>query len=166
VPIFKRGRHTAVSNYRPISILNNFSKVFLFIIQYHVLHYVELNPNQYGFTKSKSALGNFVTLLDFMSPVVHGQRQADAVYFHPSNASDLVPHNMLLHKLSIFGLLDGYVSWFHNYLTNRQSRARLSGTLPLLFRVISGVPQGSVLRFFISTNSLMPYVPPLTIENF
>jgi hypothetical protein len=64
-----------------------------------------------------------------MSPVVRGQRQADIVYFDLSNDFDLVPHNMLLHKLSSFGLSDGYVSWFCSYLTNRQSRFHFSGTL-------------------------------------
>jgi hypothetical protein len=50
VPVFKGGIHTAVSNYRPISILNNFSVLFEFITHDHVLCYVKLNPNQHGFT--------------------------------------------------------------------------------------------------------------------
>jgi hypothetical protein len=35
VPVFKRGNHAAMSYYRPISILNNFSKLFEFIIHYN-----------------------------------------------------------------------------------------------------------------------------------
>jgi hypothetical protein len=54
VPIFKRGSHAAVSSYRPISILNNFSKLFEFIVHDHILHFVKFNPNQHGFTRSKS----------------------------------------------------------------------------------------------------------------
>jgi hypothetical protein len=149
VPIFKRGSHAAVSNYRPISILNNFSKLFESIIHDHVLHFVKLNPNQHGFTRTKSTVTNLVTFLDFLTPVVRGQRQADAVYFDLSNAFDLVPHNMLLHKLSSFGFSDAYVSWFRSYFTNRQSRVRVSGTLSLPFQVTSGVPQGSVLGPFL-----------------
>jgi hypothetical protein len=79
VPVFKRGNHEAGSNYRPISTLNNFSKLLEFIIHDHVLHYVKLNPNQHGFTKSKSTVINLVTFLDFMTPVVHSQRQANAI---------------------------------------------------------------------------------------
>jgi hypothetical protein len=53
VPVFKRGNHAAVSNYRPISILSNFSKLFEFIIHDYVSHYAKFNPNQYGFTRTK-----------------------------------------------------------------------------------------------------------------
>jgi hypothetical protein len=54
-----------------------------------------------------------------------------------------------LHKLSSFGFSDGYVSWFRSYLTDRQSRVRISGTLSLPFKATSGVPQGSVLGPFL-----------------
>jgi hypothetical protein len=84
-----------------------------------------------------------------MTPVVRGKRQADAVYFDLSNVFDLAHHNMLLHKLSSFGFSDAYVSWFHSFLTNRQSRIWVSGTLSLRFQVTSGVPQDSVLGPFL-----------------
>jgi hypothetical protein len=61
VPVFKRGNHAAMSNYRPISILNNFSKLFEFTIHDHVLHYAKFNPNQHGFTRTKSTVTNLVT---------------------------------------------------------------------------------------------------------
>jgi hypothetical protein len=35
VPVFKRGNHAAMSNCRPISILNSFSKLFEFVIHDH-----------------------------------------------------------------------------------------------------------------------------------
>jgi hypothetical protein len=38
VPVFKRANHAAASNCRPISILNNLSKLLEFIIHDHVLH--------------------------------------------------------------------------------------------------------------------------------
>jgi tRNA A58 N-methylase Trm61 len=110
VPVFKRGNHAAMSNYRPISILNNFSKLFEFTIHHHFSYYAKCNPNQHGFSKTKYTVTYLVT------PVVRGQRQADAIYFDLSNAFDLVPHNVLLHKLGSFGFYDVYVSCFRSYL--------------------------------------------------
>jgi hypothetical protein len=77
------------------------------------------------------------------------QRQADDIYFVLSNAFHLGPHNVLLHKLGSFGFSDAYVSWFCNYLTNRQCKVCDCGTLCQPFQVISGMPQGSVLGPFL-----------------
>jgi hypothetical protein len=158
VPVFKRGNHAAVSNYRHIFILSIFSTLSEFIIHNHVVHYVKLNRNQYGFTTSKSTITNLVTFLDFMTPVVRGQRQADAVYFDLSDDFDLVPNNLLLHKLSSFGLSDDYVGWFCNYLTNRQSRIRVSVTLSLLFQITFVCRKALFWGLYFSTYSLMAYV--------
>jgi hypothetical protein len=43
VPVFKKGNTASVSNYRPISICNNFSKLFELVIHDRVSHYLSLN---------------------------------------------------------------------------------------------------------------------------
>jgi hypothetical protein len=53
VPVLKSGDHASVSNYQPISILNNFSKIFECIIHDHVSQYTKLHPNQHGFSNLK-----------------------------------------------------------------------------------------------------------------
>jgi hypothetical protein len=91
-----------------------------------------------------------VTFLDLLTPVVRGQRQSDAILFF--HASDLVPHSMLLHKLSSVGFSDANVRWFRSYLTNTQSGVRVSGILSLPFQVMSGVPQKALFwGLFFST---------------
>jgi hypothetical protein len=126
VPVFKRGSHATMSNYRPISILKSFSKLFEFIIHDYVSHYAKFNQNQHGFTRNESTVSNVVTFLDFLTPAVCSQHQADAIYFDLSNAFSLVSYNMLLHKLGSFGFSDAYVSLFCGHLTNRQSRVCIS----------------------------------------
>ena len=123
VPIYKKGNSTIIANYRPISILNNFSKVFEIIICNHVSYYLQskLNSCQHGFIKSRSTTSNLVNYLDYITPLVSSQRQVDAIYFDFSSAFDLVSHNLLLNKLSSFGLSSAYVSWFCSYLTDRFS---------------------------------------------
>jgi sarcosine oxidase/L-pipecolate oxidase len=86
-----------------------------------------------------------VTYLNSILPSVSTQGQTDSVYFDLSNAFDIIPHNILLHKLSNFGLSSSYVDWFHSYLVNRQSFVHISGTLSFSYLVKSGVPQGSTL---------------------
>jgi hypothetical protein len=73
--------HAAVSNYRPLHILSNFFKFSEFIIHGHVSHYAIFNLTQHGSTRTKSTVTNLVTFLDFLTSVVRGQRQVDAVHF-------------------------------------------------------------------------------------
>jgi hypothetical protein len=141
VAVFKKGNSASVSNYRPISILKNFSKLFELIVQDHISHHFKfkLDACQHGFTKSKSTITNLVTYFEFITPLVTSQGQADDIYFDLSSAFHLVQ------KLSAFGVSDGYVNWFCSYLTNRKSQVRVSKTLSWPFVMPSGVPQGSVL---------------------
>jgi hypothetical protein len=92
-----------------------------------------------------STTSNLVTYLDYITPLVSSQRQVDAVYFDFSSALDLVSHTLLLGKLSSFGLTSACVSWFRSYLTDRFSCVKISGIFSAPFRILCGVPQGSVL---------------------
>jgi hypothetical protein len=78
-------------------------------------------------------------------PSVGTQGQTNSIYFDLNNAFDIVSHNILLRKLSNFGISSSYVDWFHSYLVNRQCFVRISGTLSFSYLVKSGVPQGSTL---------------------
>jgi hypothetical protein len=98
-----------IINYRPISILNTFSKIFELIIYDHVSHSFKskLNPCRHGFTKSKSTITNLLTCIEFITLLVSSQSQVDAIYFDLSSAFDLVSHTLLLQKLRAFGLYGG-----------------------------------------------------------
>jgi hypothetical protein len=116
-PCFQKGQSSSVRNYRPIPILNDFSRVFEFIIHDHICLFFfksKLNSCQHGFIKSKSTITNFVTFLDFVTPLVRSQGQVDSIYFAFSNAFGILPHALLLHKLKN----SGYINWCHSYLTD------------------------------------------------
>jgi hypothetical protein len=140
VRILKKGNSSFVSNYRPISLLNNFSKAFEFAIHGHMSHYSKhkINLSQHGFLKFKSTTTNLVTYLDFISPLVISQRQVDSIYFDLSSAFDLVPHPIILQKLCAYGHSDGKVNWLFIYLINRQSSVRVLDSFRYLLNIFRG----------------------------
>jgi hypothetical protein len=81
--VFNKGDSTIVSNYRSISILNNFSKIFEFIVYDHLYNFFKyrLNPSQHGFRKFSSTATSVVTYLNSIIPSVSSQGQTDSVYF-------------------------------------------------------------------------------------
>jgi len=68
----------------------------------------------------------------------------DAIYLDLAKAFDKVPHERLLRKLVSHGIEEVW-HWLENWLKGREQR--------VCIKVLSGVPQGSVLclYFFLST---------------
>lgn len=63
-PSYKTENKENISNYRPISMLSNFSKIFEKIIKTRLITFLE--KNQFGFRPGKSTTGALYTTIKFL----------------------------------------------------------------------------------------------------
>ena len=62
-----------------------------------------------------------------------------------SKAFDCLPHDILLDKLSAYGMSTDSVSLLESYLSNRKQQIKINGILSSWSDIQKGVPQGSIL---------------------
>ena len=80
IPLYKSGNQMSVNNYRPVSVLPVFSKIYEKIVykwlyDYIVLHNV-LYDKQFGFRKKHSSYMALITLMD---PLTEALERGEAV---------------------------------------------------------------------------------------
>ena len=77
-------------------------------------------------------------LLDEGAPV-------DIFYFDFKKAFDRVPHNRLIYKLECLGIRGKVLDVIRDFLTDRTFKVCIKGKMSQFKKVLSGIPQGSVL---------------------
>jgi hypothetical protein len=149
VLIFKKGAKAEACNYRPISLTCVCCRVMESIIKEDIVGHLDRNKiiknSQHGFKAGRSCTTN---LLEFFEPVTKAVDQGkpvDIVYLDFATAFDKVPHGRLLNKLAVAGISGNLYRWIKDWLTDRYQRVVINGQYSEWTRVLSGVPQGSVL---------------------
>ena len=74
-----------------------------------------------------------------------------------SAAFDTIDHSILLNRLSVnFGISGMALTWFTSYLTERSQSVYVEGNYSSDFKLMYGVPQGSVLGPVLFTMYMLP----------
>ena len=148
-PVFKKGKQTDPSNYRPISLTSIVCKILEKIIREKMFHHLVTNKlisdSQHGFIKGKSCLTN---LIEFFENIINWNDEnnpIDCIYLDISRAFDTVAHRKLIMKLKKYGFGEKLITWIKNWLLNRKQRVILNGEKSNWRNVLSGTPQGTVL---------------------
>ena len=147
VPVHKSANRSSVTNYRPISLLSNTSKILEQLIYNKVIKHIcnDISLSQFGFMRGRSTLQQLLLYFDHIYNSVSSGCQVDAIYLDIRKAFDSVPHCELLLKLWKIGISGKLWNWFRCYLSNRLQCVTISNSHSDLLPVLSGVPQGSIL---------------------
>ena len=148
-PIHKSGPDNDLKNYRPISQLKVFSKIFETLMKVYLINYLEtrniLNPSQYGFRRNCSTFKALNVFSNNILSAIDKKLHVLSIFIDFAKAFDTVNHKILINKMHHYGIRGTLLSWFKDYLTDRHHYVVFNCKKSTATPVNLGVPQGSVL---------------------
>ena len=159
IPIYKGEDKSDPGNYRPISLLSNFNRIFekvmfkrlkAFLDKYEVLY-----RSQYGFRDKHSAQHAILDIVNNLQSNFDNKLFSCGIFIDLKKAFDTVNHSILLDKLRHYGIRGVINDWFSSYLTGRTQTTEVNSYIsdkvvnpsvlgPLLFLIfINDIPNSS-----------------------
>ena len=148
-PIFKKGNTEDVGNFRPVSTLSIFGKIFEKVIYRRIYDFALsqniLDQNQFGFRKSHGTSYAVNYSMKIVLDALKDKQHVLGIFIDLSKAFDTIDHSTLLVKLDRYGIRGNANCLIKSYLSNRVQYTEIHNEKSDPLTVIFGVPQGSVL---------------------
>ena len=173
VPIFKKEDPLLCKNYRPISLLPIFSKIFVKIIYTRMYKFLDKNhllyDKQFGFRNKHSTSHALINLTESIKNYLDNKELVSGIFIDLEKAFDTVNHEILCNKLTYYGFRGKFNELIKSILSNRKQYVSINGYDYENLDINCGVPQGSTLGpllFIIYINDLQHSLKFATTSHF
>ena len=148
-PIHKGGSKQDPERYRPVSLTSHIAKVFERVVKKKIEKYLvdnaKLNKGQHGSVQGRSTQTELLAHYNDIYDAISEGKRIDTVYLDFAKAFDKVDHKILLQKVRNHGIGGKIGRWIEEFLKDRKFRVVVNGCMSDEAKVLSGVPQGTVL---------------------
>ena len=164
MPVYKNDDSNLTENYRPICVLPAVSEVYELVLKYQISSYFHeiLSNILRGSRAGYSTQHALIRLLGKWRRCLDRSGLVGTILMDLSKAYDCLPHDLLIAKLTAYGLDISSLGLFYSYLNNHYYRAKI-GSYRSTARKI-GVPRGSILGLLL-LNIFINYVCLINLDS-
>lgn len=169
-PIHKKGSINDYQNYRPISLLPSFSKIFELAycnqIMGHLIKNNVFSNSQHGYLRGRSVQ---TAIFDFLVKITEAFEQKNlalGLFLDLTKAYDCLSVEVLLKKMHNYGITGSALEWVRSYFSRRIQLVEIAVNNDRIrsepMEMCLGVPQGSIagpIFFIIYINDFGEDIP-------
>ena len=146
-PIYKKDDRGKIKNYRPVSLLNGFSKIYERFLHDSLSNFTGKVLSKFvsAYRKSYSSNHVLLKLIEEWKKSLADTNIMGTVLMDLSKALYCIPHDLLVANLHAYGLSMDAITIIYSYMKRRKQGVKINDTESLFKILLSGVPQGSIL---------------------
>lgn len=155
-PIYKFEDKSDPNNYRPISVLTAFTKIFDTIIYKRLNNFLvnktkQISCHQFGFRKGSNTENALIEITEEILKSLDSHQLMGGLFLDLSKAFDTINHEKLFHKMQLMGIRSKALELMKSFFKNRKQIVKWDEERSSMINTCDGIsaPQGSKLSSLI-----------------